>query len=63
MRRRAADCQPLADDWDAVAVRYADPGDLAAEVAGYGADAVVLEPEDVRSRVVAHLRAVTGVSA
>jgi proteasome accessory factor B len=63
LRRRAADCQPLVDDWDVVAVRYADPGDLAAEVAGYGADAVVLEPEDVRSRAVAHLRAVAGVSA
>ena len=63
LRRRAADSHPLADDWDVVAVRYADPGDLAAEVAGYGADAVVLEPDDVRSRVVAHLRAVAGVPA
>ena len=63
LRRRAADCQLLADDWDLVAVPYADPGDLAAEVAGYGADAVVLEPAEVRSRVIAHLRAVAGVSA
>jgi proteasome accessory factor B len=63
LRRRAADSQPLSDDWDIVAVPYGDPGDLAAEIAGYGADAVVLEPDAVRSRVVAHLRAVVGVSA
>jgi predicted DNA-binding transcriptional regulator YafY len=63
LRRRAADSRPLADDWDVVAVSYSDPGDLAAEVAGYGADAVVIEPNEVRSRVVAHLRAVVGASA
>ena len=63
LRRRAADSRPLADDWDVVAVSYGDPGDLASEVAGYGADAVVIEPNEVRSRVVAHLRAVVGASA
>jgi proteasome accessory factor B len=60
LRRRAADSQPLADHWDVVAVPYADAGDLAAEVAGYGADAVVLEPDEVRGRVVGHLRALVG---
>jgi proteasome accessory factor B len=63
LRRRAADSQPLSDNWDVVAVPYGDPSDLAAEVAGYGADAVVLEPDEVRNRVVAHLRSVVGASA
>jgi proteasome accessory factor B len=63
LRRRAADTQPLTDDWDVVAVPFADPGDLAAEVAGYGADAVVLEPDEVRKRVIAHLHAALGASA
>jgi predicted DNA-binding transcriptional regulator YafY len=63
LRRRAADSKPLADDWDVIAVPYGDAGDLAAEVAGYGADAVVLEPDELRSRVVEHLRAVVGALA
>ena len=63
LRRRAADSKPLSDDWDLIAVPYGDPGDLAAEVAGYGADVVVVEPGDVRDTVVGHLRAVVEASA
>jgi proteasome accessory factor B len=36
---------------------------LARDVAGYGADAVVLEPESLRDDVLARLRAQAGTSA
>ena len=63
LRRRAAAEQPWSDGWDLLTVPFADDGVLADEVAGYGADAVLLEPQAVRDRVVARLRAVAGVSA
>ena len=63
LRRRAAAEQPWSDGWDLLTVPFADDGVLADEVAGYGADAVLLEPQGVRDRVVARLRAVVGVSA
>ena len=63
LRRRAAAEQPSSDGWDLLTVPFADDGVLADEVAGYGADAVLLEPQAVRERVVARLRAVVGVSA
>lgn len=63
LRRRAAAEQRAADEWDMLTVPFADGGVLADEVAGYGADAVLLEPEDVRKRVVARLRSVIGESA
>jgi predicted DNA-binding transcriptional regulator YafY len=63
LRRRAAAEQPWSDGWDLLTVPFADDGVLADEVAGYGADAVLLEPQAVRDRVVARLRAVVGVSA
>jgi proteasome accessory factor B len=63
LRRRAAAEQPLSDGWDLLTIPFADDGVLADEVAGYGADVVLLEPQAVRERVVARLRAVVGVSA
>ena len=63
LRRRAAAEQPWSDGWDLLTVPFADDGVLADEVAGYGADVVLLEPQAVRERVVARLRAVVGVSA
>ena len=63
LRRRAAAEQPWSDGWDLLTVPFADDGVLADEVAGYGADAVLLEPQAVRDRVVARLRSVVGVSA
>jgi proteasome accessory factor B len=63
LRRRAAAQQPMSDGWDLLTVPFADDGVLADEVAGYGADVVLLEPQAVRERVVARLRAVAGVSA
>jgi predicted DNA-binding transcriptional regulator YafY len=41
-----------------VDVPFADVDELAAEVAALGADAVVLEPPDLRDAVAAGLRAV-----
>lgn len=43
-------------DHDIVEIGYADPEHLARWVAGYGADAVVLGPTDVRDRAVRWLR-------
>ena len=39
------------------------PDRLAREIAGYGADAVALEPESLRDDVLARLRAQAGVAA
>jgi proteasome accessory factor B len=50
-------------DGDVVAVDVGSLDRLAREVAGYGADAVVLEPESLRDEVVARLRAQAAVSA
>jgi proteasome accessory factor B len=56
MRRHAAAVQEDAPDgWDALEVRYAATDAFADEVLGYGADVVVLSPEDVRAFVVRRL--------
>jgi proteasome accessory factor B len=56
MRRHAAAVQEDAPDgWDALEVRYAATDAFADEVLGYGADVVVLSPEDVRASVVRRL--------
>ncbi len=47
-------------DWDLVEVTYGRPDALLDEVLGYGADVVVVEPEELRSSVVARLREVAG---
>lgn len=44
--------------WEVAELGFSDPERLAGFVAGFGADAVVLEPEDVRQAVVRRLRAV-----
>ena len=56
----SADSTPLRppNGFDIVRVGYADQQVLAEEVAGYAADAVVLEPAELRSAVVDRLRAV-----
>jgi len=63
LRRRATGTRVGPDGWDELSVPYADAGVLAEELAGYGADAVALEPDDVRKRVVERLRAVAGEDA
>ena len=62
LRRRAVTTQQ-GDGWDLLTVPYADGGVLADEVAGYGADVVLVEPHEVRRRVVERLRAVVGEPA
>ena len=47
-------------DGDVVSIDIGSMDRLAREVAGYGADAVVLEPESMRDEVVARLRAQAG---
>jgi proteasome accessory factor B len=49
------------DGWDVVTLRYRDPEYLAARLAGYGPDVVVVEPAEVRAALVRQLRAVAGV--
>jgi proteasome accessory factor B len=62
LRRRATDVTPAADGWDTLEVPFTDPGMLADDVAGFGVDAVVVDPEEVRTAVVRRLRAVMGVA-
>ncbi|HEU0214040.1 MAG TPA: WYL domain-containing protein [Jiangellaceae bacterium] len=62
LRRRAVTTQQ-GNGWDLLTVPYADGGVLADEVAGYGADVVLVEPDEVRRRVVERLRAVVGEPA
>jgi proteasome accessory factor B len=57
LRRAATSVTPDADGWEVVEVGYGDPERFADRVAGYGADAVVLEPDDARRSVVQRLRA------
>jgi proteasome accessory factor B len=54
--RRLADTVTAGPDGDRVVVRYADPDGLARWLVGYGADVVVLEPDEVRKAIVARLR-------
>ena len=58
LRSDAATVTPDGDGWDVVEVGYSDPERLADRVVGFGADAVVLGPDDARDAVVARLRAV-----
>jgi proteasome accessory factor B len=60
LRRRATATVSDADDYDIVDVGFVNADVLADEVAGYGADAVMLEPADARDAVIGRLRAVAG---
>jgi proteasome accessory factor B len=60
LRRRGTATTPDGDAHDIVDIGFTNADVLADEVAGYGADAVVLEPEDARDAVVGRLRAVAG---
>ena len=50
------------DGWDRIRVRYAGTGALADEVLGYGDDAVVLAPPEVRDLVVSRLEELAGAA-
>ena len=59
LRQRALDREPAQEPgWDLVRTTVGDVTDLAAEIAGYGPDVVVLEPADLRVAVVRVLTAV-----
>jgi proteasome accessory factor B len=49
------------DGWERLSVRYAASEALADELLGYGADVVVLAPEEVRRSVLARLREAAAV--
>jgi predicted DNA-binding transcriptional regulator YafY len=64
LRRRAlAELKTTTADWDELRLRVGDAGGLAQELAGYGPDVVVLEPQDVREEVIRRLRAALAVQA
>jgi len=55
LRRRAASVTEGAQGWSVLEVKYSDPEAFADEVTGYGADVLVLEPEEVRGAVIRRL--------
>jgi predicted DNA-binding transcriptional regulator YafY len=55
LRREAASVASDGDGWERVEVGYSDPERFADRVAGYGADAVVLAPDEARDAVVRRL--------
>jgi proteasome accessory factor B len=63
LRRVASDVQPDGDGWDALTVPYADAERLADVVLPYGADVVVLGPQEAVDVVVRRLRALAEVPA
>ncbi|REF38361.1 helix-turn-helix transcriptional regulator [Thermasporomyces composti] len=56
LRRRAQSVTSDGPDWDIVEVPFHDTVALVEEVAGYAADAVALDPPDVRESVIQHLK-------
>lgn len=58
LRRRARTQRELAPGWSTVTVEYAVTDRLAAEVAGFGPDVVVMEPQALGDTVVRRLAAV-----
>jgi proteasome accessory factor B len=60
LRRRAKAAQGAGPGWTRLEITYVDPGALAEEIAGYGADAIVEAPDEVRGSVLARLRAAAG---
>ena len=56
--RRWAEETTSTPEGDRIVLRYADPDFIANWLVGYGADAVVLEPREIRDLVVARLQAV-----
>ena len=57
LRREATGCTPGDDGWDVLELGYSDPERFADRVTGYGADAVVLSPDEARDAVVRRLQA------
>ncbi|AYY15471.1 WYL domain-containing protein [Actinobacteria bacterium YIM 96077] len=64
LRRHAVHVTP--DDepgWDVVTVTYSSLGRLAEEIAAHGVDAVAIEPEELRTRMVSWLSDVAGAAS
>jgi len=62
LRQQARECaaDPQVPGWDVLTVPYGAPEKLAATVAGFGSDVVVLDPPQARDAIVAHLSAAAG---
>ncbi|MFZ5852628.1 MAG: helix-turn-helix transcriptional regulator [Actinomycetota bacterium] len=62
LRQQARECaaDPQVPGWDLLTVPYGAPEKLAATVASFGSDVVVLDPPQVRDAIVAHLSAAAG---
>ncbi|GAA0211677.1 MULTISPECIES: YafY family protein [unclassified Aeromicrobium] len=58
LRRSAASVTPGDDGRDELVVPFSTGWDLAAEIASYGPDVVVLDPPELRDQVIGRLRAV-----
>ena len=64
LRRRGTLTRSSRDGFDGVLVRYQDAETLAVELCGYGADVVVVEPDELRDAVVRRLtRVAEGVAS
>ncbi|MGB8652304.1 MAG: WYL domain-containing protein [Mycobacteriales bacterium] len=60
LRRAATTITDAGEGWQLVELGYSDPERFAERVAGYGADAVVLSPDEARAAVVRRLQALAG---
>jgi proteasome accessory factor B len=60
LRQRATGCRadPVDGDWDLVELPFSDVGWFADHVASFGADAIALEPADLREAVIRRLKGV-----
>jgi predicted DNA-binding transcriptional regulator YafY len=59
LRREATATAADGDGWDRIEVGFSDPERFADRVAGYGADAVVVAPDEARTAVVRRLKALS----
>ncbi len=60
LRRVASSVEPIDDDWELAQIGYADPGRFADRITAFGADAVVVAPEEARAAVIARLTHLAG---
>lgn len=63
LRRHATSTTPIDASTDRIELPYSSSRDMAGEIASYGADVVVVGPDDLRERVVARLRAALEVAS
>jgi predicted DNA-binding transcriptional regulator YafY len=62
LRREATSVATAGDGWDLLDLGYSDPERFADRVTGFGADVVVLGPQEARDAVVRRLSAVTAAA-